>query len=139
MIDRSLPWKPLGAYTYFADVLATGLTLGVVVVFLARNPATAVWALVAVPLYLLAFFLVTETIMLAFLAVRSTLIRGNRLARVLVLAAIAGFGGIAIATVFWWSIESEAPPVWAWAASLLGSAAVFGWYAWRYELVARTR
>lgn len=139
MIGRSLRWRPLGAYSYFAVLLATGLTLGVVGVFFARNPATAVWALFAVPVYLLAFLLVTETIVLTFLAVRWTVIRGDRLARLLVLASIAGIGGIAIATIFWWCIEFEAPPVWAWAVSVLGSAAVFSWYGGRYELVARVR
>lgn len=139
MIGRSSRWKPLGAYSYLAVLLASGLTLGVVGVFFVRNPATAVWALVAVPLYLLAFFLVAETVVLAFLALRSTLMRGNSFGRVLALAGLGGVGGIAIATVFWWCIEFEAPPIWAWAVFVLGSAAVFGWYAWRYELMARAR
>lgn len=137
MILRSLRWKPLGAYSYFGALFAAGLTLGVVGVFLFRNPATAMWAVFASPLYWAAFYIVAGIVVVAIVLLRRMELRLRGGWRVLALALPATLGGIAIGYVFWWCIEFEAPPLWAAAIAAFGSAAAFGWYGRRYELTPR--
>jgi len=133
MIRRSLRWKPLGAYSFFAAVLSGWGAVGVVGVFFVRNPATAVWGLVAAPLYFLAFFTITVVVAFVFVAVRMPLDRVTEGWRYVVLALLAAFAGVAIANVFWWCIEFEAPPASVVVAGVVATAVAFGWYARRYE------
>lgn len=135
MIVRSLRWKPIGAYSYFGTLFAGGLTLGVVGVVISRNPAMALWALYAAPFYCAAFFIVAEIIVVAIVLLRRMVLRLRGGWPVFALAIPATLGGIAIGYVFWWCIEFEAPPLWAAAIAAFGSAAAFGWYARRYELI----
>ena len=133
MIRRSLRWKPLGAYSFFAAVFSGWVALGVVGVFFVRNPATAGWALVAAPLYFLAFFMITVTAAVVFVAVRMPLLQVTEWWRQMVLALLAVAAGIAVAFVFWWCIEFEPPPAWAVGAGAVFTAVGFEWYARFYE------
>ena len=107
MIVRSLRWKPLGAYSYFGALFAGGLTLGVVGVFISRNPAMAIWALFAAPLYCAAFFVVAELVGVAIVLLRRIVLRLSGGWRVLALAMPAALGGIAIGYVFWCSRQTR--------------------------------
>ena len=139
MIRRSLRWKPLGAYSFFAAVFSGWVAVGVVGVFFVRNPATAVWALVATPLYFLAFFIISGTAAVGFVAIRMPLLRVTERSRQLVLAPLAVAAGIAVAFVFWWCIEFEPPPAWAVGAGAVFTAVGFAWYARCYKSASQVK
>jgi len=136
-MGRSLSRSPFIGYTFSGFAFACVLTLGVVGVYLARNGATGMYAVYFAPLYLIAFSMLTEAVVIVWLLARPRLVGHGVNARVTVLATIAALGGVPIAFVFWWCITFQMPPIWAVALAVLASAGAFGWYAARYERSGR--
>ncbi|MDF2989499.1 MAG: hypothetical protein K0S37_13 [Microbacterium sp.] len=134
MMRRSLSWFPFGAYTYFAFVVAAALTVVDVGVYLVRNGATGIYAVYFAPLYLGAFFAITEAAAIVWVVMRPRLGHLGRQLRAALVAAIAALAGVPIGYVFWWILEFEAPPVWFWVLAILASSAAYWWYTVRYEL-----
>lgn len=133
MIRRSLSWKPVIAYGFVAAVFASGATAAVVGVFLVRNPATAVWALAAAPLYFLVFFLTTAIPVAIVVAILAPPAKMPKVWRQITVVLVSGLAGVGVAFEFWWCIDFESPPLWALAVGFLSTGVTFLWYFRRYE------
>ncbi|MDR5701871.1 hypothetical protein [Agromyces aerolatus] len=133
MIRRSLSWTPFSAYTGFAFAFACAVALGVVAVYLARDGVMGIYALYLAPLYLIAFSVVAEAVVIVWVLMRPRLQHLEWRLRAALVAALAALGGAPIGYACWWVFEFRAPPVWFGALAALVSATAFWWYAARYE------
>ncbi|WP_308797698.1 hypothetical protein [Agromyces silvae] len=124
---------PFGAYTFFAFAFAGVLMVGVVGVYLVRDGVMGIYAVYLAPLYLIAFFLAAEAVVIVWLILRPRFQHLERRPRAAIVAAIAALGGVPIAYASWWVFEFQAPPIWFGVLGILVSSGAFGWYAARYE------
>lgn len=133
MIRRSLTWVPFLGYTWFALLFGILMTVAVVGVYLCRNPSTGMWAVFFSPLYLGAFFVVAELVVVALVLIRPAVARLSEYGPTILAVGLAAISGALVGYVFWWCLEFEAPPVGVTVVGVVGTAAAFGWYSAQYE------
>lgn len=133
MYVRSMTWRPVAAYGYFASLTAIAWTCLVVVGFFARNPATATWAVLAAPIYLLLFLLPAVAMLGAVMVLRAFAFQRSPPLYYAILATVAGLIGVIDGLLAWWMHAFEPSPYWFLLVSAVLTSAAYFWYSNRYE------